>query len=138
MPDRGTVRNWLADPGHVVKYPGFADRYAGACQDRADLLFDEILAIADDPSGDWVERTTRDGETHVVGDHDHIHRSRLRVDTRKWILSKMLPRQFGDRATIGLEGPGGGPLQAQVIDLPEEVADQIRAIASDYVRGKSS
>ena len=30
-------------------------------------------------------------------DHDHIARARLRVDTRKWLLSKALPKVFGDR-----------------------------------------
>ena len=42
---------------------------------------DDLIEIADDPSGD-------------------PHRDRLRIDTRKWLLAKMLPRLYGDRVTV--------------------------------------
>ncbi len=37
-----------------------------------------------------------------------VARSRLQVDTRKWLLSKLIPRQYGD--TVALTGADGGPL----------------------------
>jgi hypothetical protein len=47
-------------------------------------MFDELLEIADDGTNDFVQRQRGD-ETVEVIDHDQIARSRLRVDTRKWM-----------------------------------------------------
>lgn len=44
-------------------------------------------------------------------------RSRLRVDTRKWLLSKMLPKVYGDRAALELSGPDGKAIQHEVKGL---------------------
>ena len=33
---------------------------------------------------------------------EHVQRSKLRVDTRKWYLSKILPKKYGDK--INVEG----------------------------------
>jgi hypothetical protein len=60
-------------------------------------MADEILEIADDASRDHVARTNENGTTTRVVDHDHIARARLRCDTRKWHLSKALPKVFGDK-----------------------------------------
>ena len=37
-------------------------------------------------------------------DHEHIQRARLRVDTRKWMLSKMLPKLYGDKLDVAHSG----------------------------------
>src|SRR5260370_2842775 len=71
----------------------FRDQYARAREEQADKLFREIIEIADDASGDYV--TTSDGKTIV--DHEHIQRSRLRVDARKWAAARLAPKKYGDR-----------------------------------------
>ncbi len=59
-------------------------------------LFDEALEIADDASGDWT--ADKDGKKTL--DHEHVQRSRLRVDTRKWAAGKLVVapyrRKYGD------------------------------------------
>jgi len=52
-------------------------------------------------------------------DHEHIQRARLRVDTRKWILSKMLPKVYGDKFQVG--GDGGEPLTFKFIPGDEKL-----------------
>ena len=71
----------------------FSDMYARAREERADLLFERIAAIAEDATGDYVKK--EDGT--LVVDHENIQRSRLRVDTMKWMASKLAPRKYGDR-----------------------------------------
>lgn len=66
-------------------------------------MADEILEIADDNASDT--RTDEDGNEFV--NHDVINRARLRVDTRKWMLSKCLPKIFGDKP-LELTGKDGG------------------------------
>lgn len=87
MPSRQTVRCWLRDD------PVFASQYARAREEQADVLLEEILDIADDGSRDYKQ----DGDGRLVPDQDHIQRSRLRVDARKWAASKMAPKKYGDR-----------------------------------------
>jgi hypothetical protein len=42
-----------------------------------------------------------------------VNRDRLRVDTRKWLLSKALPKIYGDKLTAELTGKDGAPLEPQ-------------------------
>ena len=96
MPVRQTIYRWLFDGNHK----SFSDRYAEARKIQAETLADELFDIADDASNDWMERTGKDGES--VGwqlNGEHYQRSRLRVDTRKWYLSKVLPK-FADKQQI--------------------------------------
>lgn len=137
MPCEWTIYSWLREK------PEFEDEYRLATEMRADAMFEDILGIADDPTHDWIERTTKDGETTVVGDHEHIHRSRLRVDARKWVLARMVPRKYGDAQKLDIGGGSNGSVMEfrwkdsrdDYADLPEEAQAQIRAIADRYVRG---
>jgi hypothetical protein len=44
-----------------------------------------------------MERARKDGSVEAALDREHVARSELRINTRKWLLSKMLPKKFGDR-----------------------------------------
>ena len=46
------------------------------------------------------------------------NRDRLRVDTRKWVASKMKPKKYGDK--VELSGPGGGPITIAAVDLSDD------------------
>ena len=61
---------------------------------------DEILEIADDATNDWMGRQRRDGVTEIVLNRDHVERSKQRIDARKWLLSKALPKVYGDRQSV--------------------------------------
>ena len=103
MPDVSTVIRWLADEERAE----FCAQYARAREDRADLLAEEILQIADDGRND----TQVDEDGNVFVDHDVIARSRLRVDARKWLASKMAPKKYGDKITAEHTGANGGAIQ---------------------------
>jgi hypothetical protein len=98
MPCESTVYLWLK------KQEGFSEMYARAREDQADTLADEMLEIADDSSRDTLK--TEAGE---VCNTEYVQRSRLRVDTRKWIASKLKPRKYGDK--VEHTGPAGGAFQ---------------------------
>lgn len=83
-----------------------ADAYARARDAGWRALADECMTISDDGSNDTY--VDEDGRTRT--DHDVIARSRLRVDTRKWLLSKMLPKVYGERTAVEMGGPDGGPI----------------------------
>ena len=83
-------------------------QYARAKELQAEYLLGESVEIADDGTNDWMERQRQDGSVAV--DHEHIQRSKLRVDTRKWAMSKMAPKKYGERVAMEHSGPDGGPI----------------------------
>ena len=100
MPDKSTVMRWLADD----KKSDFRDQYARARELQAQAWEDEIIEIADDGRNDWMEVMSKDGDSvgwRVNG--EAIQRSRLRVDARKWIMSKRMPKKYGESKDDGGE-----------------------------------
>lgn len=91
MPPESTVRLWA-----VSDVQGFAAQYTRAREAGYLRMADEITEIADDGTGD----TWTDDEGNVRTNNDVVARSRLRVDTRKWLLSKMLPKVYGDKMEL--------------------------------------
>ena len=102
LPGISTVMGWLFDG----KHDELSEQYVRARQAQAELRADEIIDIADDSSGD----TTIDENGRETVNHENIARSRLRVDGRKWVASKLLPKVYGDK--LQHTGDGGGPIKA--------------------------
>ena len=69
-----------------------------------------------------------DDEGKKIVDHDHISRSRLRVDSRKWVASKLLPKVYGDK--LQHTGDGGGPIRVRpdLSKLTDEELDALERI----------
>ena len=103
----------------------FAAQYARAKEAQAERFEDEIKEIADEGTNDWYVR-----EGVEAPDHEHISRSKLRVDTRRWLMSKMLPKKYGDKATTELVGAGGGPVELAVLTAAER-AERAAALIDD-------
>lgn len=103
MPAKTTIIQWLGE------HEEFQDQYARAREVHAMLMEDEIQEIADDSRNDWIEREGKDGATEVVVNPEVVARARVRIDSRKWLMSKMAPKRYGDR--VALTGPNGGALQ---------------------------
>jgi hypothetical protein len=89
MPPEGTVRGWV-----VEDYSGFSARYMRAREAQCEHWADQIVDLADSV-------LPRDGRP---ADHAEVQAMRLAIDTRKWVLSKLLPRKYGDR--VGVEASG--------------------------------
>lgn len=94
MPVTSTVCKWL------VQNKAFAEQYAHARDAQADTLADEILEIADDGTND----TYKDENGYTKTDQEVIGRSRLRVDARKWLASKMAPKKYGEKVQQEISG----------------------------------
>lgn len=106
MPPESTVRLWALDDRE-----GFAAQYARAREIGYLSMADETLEISDDSSGDAIV----DEETGVARPNtEFVARSRLKVDTRKWLLSKVLPKVYGDKVEQTVVGADGGPVKADV------------------------
>jgi hypothetical protein len=103
MPNRSSVHLWIlagkaSDASPELK--AFSDQYELSIEVRAENMFDEIEEIADDGRNDYMTKVNNDGLEYEVVNSEHIQRSRLRVDARKWKLSKMLPKKFGEKLDL--------------------------------------
>jgi hypothetical protein len=74
-------------------------QYARAREEQAETFVDEILDIADYKKDD----TYLDEDGKEIINQEVIARSRLRVDARKWIASKLKPKKFGDYTKVQAE-----------------------------------
>lgn len=110
------------------KYPDFLSKYVRAREVQADVLADEIVAIADELE---IE-AKHQGETVTLDvSATAVQRNRLRVDARKWYASKVAPKKYGDKLDTTVSGPDGGPVQVQV-----RMSDAERAVKLAYLLDK--
>lgn len=110
MPAESTVRLWA-----VTDRDGFAAHYARAREAQMEALSEDILEISDDASRDI--HVKEDGTE--VADHELVQRSKLRVDSRKWLMSKLAPKKYGDK--LDLSGKVG------LVHSHEEALDELEA-----------
>ena len=99
MPHFSTVLEWIVDGKHKA----FSDQYERACNSRAENMFDEILEISDGSVVAIVGDDKSDGA--------RVNARKLQVETRKWYLSRLLPKKFGDK----LDLTSGGKVLPQPI-----------------------
>lgn len=119
----------------VDSEPDLALLYAHAREVGYRLLADEIVTISDETE---VEVRYNGNDVTLVLDATAVARNRLRVDTRKWMLSKMLPKTFGDKTTTELTGANGGAIQVAAVPLSglsDGELEQMRLLMSKAVEG---
>ena len=107
MPCSATLFKWLASK----QCDGFSEQYEAAVHARLDAMSEEILEIADAPVALTLSGCTDSGA---------VQKQRLQIDTRKWILSKLLPKKYGD--LLGLDHKGDGLTLNVVTGVPESFA----------------
>jgi hypothetical protein len=96
-PDRATFWHWRKDDAEMAKV------FMAAMRERALGYAEEIVDISDEITSDRIAN----------------ERNRLRVDARKFDVSKLLPLIFGDRVTLAGDA-----------DNPIRIDDARAAIAS--------
>jgi hypothetical protein len=143
VPDTATFLDWVEkdDPA------GIALRYAHAREVGYRLMADEILELSD-KKGEWVEVQDLDvdGRPLLGADgmptlkkvfmplnSDVIAHTRLQIDTRKWVLAKMLPKVYGEKVQQEHTGKDGGPIQMAAVNfknLSDEELDKMQQLLS--------
>jgi hypothetical protein len=93
-----TLSLWLNSDDNIKMY-------VRAREAQADKFAEDIIQIADDGAND----SYKDDEGKSITNQDVIARSRLRVDARKWLASKMAPKKYGEKLEIA--GDPANPLK---------------------------
>jgi len=107
MPSKSSMFGWLAENDE------FLDQYTRAKQEAADSLVEEMLEIADDEAttdliiDDVPVLDPETGKPYKILTSAGVQHARLRVETRKWISSKLKPKKYGDKVEqthVGADG----------------------------------
>lgn len=107
LPTEACVRQWA-----IEDREGFYSQYTKARQVALDIMADEVNEIADNESGD-------------------VARDRLRFDARRWYLSKMAPKRYGDKVAHVGGGEDDAPIRTEsALDVTGLSPEQLRALAS--------
>ena len=96
MPLERTVRRWYVEDSE------FASAYARAKEAGIDALVDETLDIADDGTNDWLA-----GEKGPQLDSEHVQRSKIRIETRRWMAERLEPKKYGLRSGLDVTNSDG-------------------------------
>lgn len=119
MPPDSTVRLWVIDDVN-----GFAAQYARSRDAALDIMADDVLDIADDAGNDWMERNDPDNPGYQFNG-EAVARARIRFDARRWYLSKLAPKRYGDRVIHA--GDAENPLTMRVeLAAADALKDAIR------------
>lgn len=109
--NQSTFNLWLNQDAEL------AAEYARAREDLIELLANETMAIADQAFEEIEEQAVgKDGKPVVLKKKVpvDVQRARLQVDTRKWLLSKLAPKKYGDKLTLA--GDEDSPLKIEKIE----------------------
>ena len=118
LPDVTTLFKWLGEN------PNFSQRYAHALRSRADFWADEILTIAYKTNLDYY--IDKEGKINIVG--EAVQRSRVKIDTLKWLMAKVHPSKYGDKVNHEISGVNGGSIKIESIDYSQLSDNALREI----------
>lgn len=102
MPAQSTIYKWLSE------HEEFSEKYRRARETQADYFADEMIGIADS----------------CIPDAAEVAKAKLRIDARKWYVTKVAPRKYGDKITNELVGQNGGPIQHEHKVNAEDLTDE--------------
>jgi len=109
FPAIGTFLRWVSAHSHL------REQYDMAMQLRTEKHVEEIIDIADNATNDWMETNGKDDVGYRLNG-ENVQRSRLRLDARKWVASKLLPR-YADKVDLNHGGQQENPLTMLVSSL---------------------
>lgn len=78
---------------HLRSDPALREAYNQAVQDRAAFLAEELIELADESIPEGLDPASRSA---------WVQNKRVRLDTRKWIASRVYRQVYGDRVDVSL------------------------------------
>ena len=97
----------------IEKDTSLLHQYTHAMELRADLIAERMVRNSHNRANDFYT----DSEGNLKPNPVAVQRDRLILDTDKWLLSKLMPKKYGDRLTLDGEVKTGAPLTIENINM---------------------
>lgn len=120
-PCRDTIYAWIAE------HEEFSDMYARAKKLQIEILVDEILEIADNTT----RNTIVIGKDKSITNNEWINRARLRIDTRKWLAAKLVPRLYGEKIQNEHTGLNNQTIEVNISDVKSRLIEKLAKLSSE-------
>jgi len=119
MPAFRTVFGWLNIENSTFQ-KDFLRAYITAREIQAEIMADEIKAIADSEKTRTLTETTKDKNGDIVTqrttEKDTVAARALKIESRKWLAAHLLPRKFSDKMQItGVDGKDLFPSKTELV-----------------------
>lgn len=125
MPARSAVMGWMRD------HEEFEILYTRAKEWSTEAMADDIMEIADNSSNDFIPDNYMQGHTPGFRvDSEHINRSRLRVETRKYLMAQLKPRKYGAHVDVTSNGKDMAIPILGIMDTNIEQSNTLNGIES--------
>lgn len=105
--DQPGYPNWRTWSKFKREHPEFIPHYTRAKEDGFESWERKIIDIANDDSRDVIE----DAKGNQRSDNTAVNRDRLRIDSMKWLMSKSMPKKYGDKIEQRITDGEGGPFK---------------------------
>ena len=99
MPSLEAFWKWLDENTDEARE--FVQLYREAKQRQQDYTAEILYEIADDSRNDFMVKMGKDGMPMLVPDTEHIARTKLRIDTRKWVMARLHPKKYSETVKVG-------------------------------------
>jgi transcriptional regulator with XRE-family HTH domain len=120
------ISQWGCGIGDQPRDDSFINRYARSLSARWEAMAEQVIEIAE-------EIPPVDAIGHV--DTGWVQNQRLRIDTKKWLLSKALPKKYGERVEAMVTGDPNAPLltRIELVAVPPRarIEDSTKTIEHD-------
>lgn len=116
MPNIVNFLRWVAED-EILRL-----QYRDAMEHRADVIFEEMMDIANTPVEAEIVKTGPKGTECTV--KDAIEHRTLQVRTRMWVLARMNPKKYGELSMKQISGPDGGPVKTESTVVNKELSDE--------------
>jgi hypothetical protein len=97
----------------IEKDTSLLHQYTHAMEARADLIAERMVRNSHNRSNDFYTDENGNLKPNPVS----VQRDRLILDTDKWLLSKLMPKKYGDKLTLDGEVKTGAPLTIENINM---------------------
>lgn len=94
MPAQSAFYKWMDSKPELV------ERYTCARKSQANTIFDKMLNVAENTEIGITKKIKPEGEEITEG--DMLGHRKLKIDTYKWILSKLEPKKYGEKIDIDM------------------------------------
>jgi hypothetical protein len=126
MPSASSVRRWVSD-----NREGFTARYWQAREIGWHAIGDQMLHVVDDRRNDWIVQHREDGSIEKILDPERVNRAQLRFKARRWLLSKMLPRTFGDQLLRNTRQETSSGISSDIGEFMKLIDGRTRGLPSE-------
>ena len=113
--------DWFPAPSSVylwlTQYPNFSERYRACKEAQQDMMAESIIKIADDSSQDEIFSPNG----NRIENREFTSRSKLRVETRMWLMERLAPKKYGKQVEAESESKDYQPPQINLHISPEAI-----------------